>query len=231
MPKQLELRHVSVPREGGVIKQADLQRSLRAARLIRDAERRARDIVRQGEQDAADFRRQGYLQGYGEGVLSGAESMVQALEDYRRLSLQQSVALQSELKQQLLAIFSSPDLALSLADDWMSQQGQGSGPEVELHIPRAWQLAEHTLRQRFSMQPEARIYLHDGVHFVIRRGDMLYEFSPDEAAGTLQASVLQRIRLDGLPTDCAGVAEAALAGVWQKYAALAPESAEEGGAV
>lgn len=229
MPKQLELRHSTVPRDGGLIKQADLQRSLRASRLIRDAERRARDIVRQGEQDAADFRRHGYLQGYGEGVLSGAEAMIQALQDYRRLSLQQSVSLQTELKQQLIAVFSSPELALSLADDWILQQGLLSGSEVELHLPRAWQLAEHTLKQRFSALPGARICLHEGRHFVIRHGEMLYEFSPDEAAVALQAGVMQRVRQDGLVPLCAGIAAEALAGLCQKQVAASPDAAGETG--
>ena len=86
MPKQLELACPARAHYGVLIKHADLKTGLRAARLISDAKRRAALILQQAEQQAADYRRHGYLQGYGEGILAGADAQVQALSDARRLT-------------------------------------------------------------------------------------------------------------------------------------------------
>lgn len=227
MPKKLELARPANARGGVLIKHADLQTGLRAARLINDAKRRAAQIVQQAEQQAADYRRQGYLQGYGEGVLAGADAQVQALSDARRLTHGLASQLNAELKTQLQAILPQPEFALALADDWLKQQGEEAGDPIELHIPRAWQIAEHILRQRFAPLPEVRWCFHDEQHFVIQRGNSVYEFSPDAAAGELQRSILQRIRLDNLPAECQQISQDALALLWRHWQEGAHETEAE----
>jgi len=228
MPKQLELARPAMAQGGVLIKHADLQTGLRASRLIHDARRRAQRILREAEQDAADYQRQGYLQGYGEGVLSGADALVRALDDARTLRQQLSDSLQQALREQLEAILPQPELGLALARDWLLSHPEIDLNQVALHIPEGWQQAGHVLGQHFGGLPGARMHFHSGRHFAIEHGHSVYEFSPDAAIGDWQRDIFRRIGLQHLSDESQRVTESALAQLWQHWHTGPAEDAEAG---
>ena len=218
MPKILELARPARALDGMLIKHAQLQNSLRAARLMADARRRAARILSQAEQQGTEYRRQGYLQGYGAGMMAGAEALVAALGDSWRLFAARRDSLHAELKAVLTEVLPQPALVMSLVDDWLTRHRHDVECEVEVLVPRAWHQALALLERRFAALPGARLTVHDAPHFVIRNGNAVYEFSPDAAAGQLQRQVLLRIRQEDLPEAHAEIARAALATLWKRVA-------------
>jgi hypothetical protein len=206
MPKPLELHPAPPVIEGVLIKRASLHHALHGARLIRAARREASRIATQAEQAAADLRRQAYLQGYYQGVEAGAAALAGLLNDAGRLHDQLLDQVQAEVKAMLAAVLPQPGVVLALVDDWLSRHRERGMDSVEVRVPRAWHEVRQTLGQRFLSLPGARVEVHDGTNFVIRHGDLIYEFAPDAAAGAFERLTMRRIQQQALPEACARLA-------------------------
>jgi hypothetical protein len=210
MAKILELARPAPALDRVLIKQADLQHGLRAARLLADARRRAKSLLSEAQQQAEDYRRQGYLQGYGAGVLAGAEAQVAALGDAWRLYQTHAASLQQALESQLESLLAQPELVIAMFEQWRLQEAADADCAVELHLPRRWLQARDALQRGLAAWPGARLHLHDGRNFVIKSGDHLYAYEPEQAAGELAPQILRQARQQDWSQACADIAAAAL---------------------
>lgn len=182
MPRIIQTPRPLVARENVYISQKQLKHAQRAQNVLDEAQRGATQLIKESQKEAEALKQKAMHDGYRDGVLAAASSILAYFDNGRRLGASFREKLGKQAEEMLKAALDHPELILVLLDEWLrTQQDTGDVP-LQLLLPRYAYAAHAQIMACLEASWCARVQIeyHDDKRFILRSVDQVAEFDPSE---------------------------------------------------
>ncbi|MEN3813594.1 hypothetical protein ABH309_25130 [Chromobacterium piscinae] len=183
MPRHIPLYRFPPAREGVLVTRAQLTQQRSAANVQHAAKARARALVREAQQQATGIQLQAYADGYQEGVMAASETIAGFLADSHELYQRLRAELDAHMRALMHGALDHADLLLALLDEWLIRLDK-SAQEEELHLTLPRRAHPHHVQLLAALEASwhgrSTIAYHDAPAFIMRCGDQVAEFVPEQ---------------------------------------------------
>lgn len=193
MPKIIRTVCDVLPDEAVLVRSAYLRNNLRASALISEARRRASGIVSQAQSEAENLYHISKSEGYALGIVQAAEALTEYLSDYRALAVQWREKLMQQVATILRSSTNSPDVLMAVFEECLREH-EFTEAQIDLLFPESMRAGHNCLMARMeSFSAKVKIEYRDSSSFLLRMGDQIIEFSPDEFVAIACARVIEKL--------------------------------------
>jgi len=167
-----------------------------------EARYRARKLIKEATEEAEQMRLHGFSEGYRDGVLASADTLLSYLDGGRELARQLHEEIRNATRVMLRESLDQPEAILTVLEDWLQSHSDTSDQQLQLKLPRsaqAWRGRVSALLEA-SWGPRVQVDYHDDPRFLLRCGNTVAEFDPVTIAAKGEYLLLRQ--LDQLPASC-----------------------------
>lgn len=198
MPKIIQTQFDVVPDEAVLVRSAYLRNDIKASALVAEARRRARELVMKSEVEAEQLYSEAKTEGYAAGILQAAGALAQYLAGHAEFAAQLQAKLQQEVSVLLRRCVNDPDVVLAAFEECLREQDLSTVSGLELLLPENMRVNHRGLMARLQQHVSGPINIEyrEDVRFMLRLGDHVAEFAPDDfvvRAGARAISTLPSI--------------------------------------
>lgn len=187
--------------ENVLISRSQLRKTRRRQSLSTDAQYCAKKLIQDATKEAERIRQLAFGEGYRDGVLACAESLLAYLDGGRELARQLQEEIRESARVMLRETLDQPETILAVLEDWLHNHVNASGQPLQLKLPRGahnWRMRVMALVETWG--PRVQVDYHDDPRFLLRCGNVVAEFDP--VAVTEKGEYLLLRQLDQLPVSC-----------------------------
>lgn len=197
MPKVIQTMCEVIPDEGLLVRSAYLRNDIKASALIAEARRRAGELLARSEKEAELAYLDAQTEGYAAGILQAAGALTHYLSAHTELAAKMQQKMQQEVGKLLQRCVSDVEVVMAAFEACLKEQDLTSDTGLELVLPEQLRKGHLGLVKRLQQHVTVPIRLeyHLDARFLLRFGEHVVEFSPDDFV--LHAS--DRI-MQGLPS-------------------------------
>jgi len=195
MPKILQTLFDVVPDEALLVRSAYLRNDIKASALMTEARRRAKDLLLQSEQRAEDVYLEAKAEGYIAGIVQAAEAMAQYLSAHAELTTKLQQQLLQEVAELLRHCVSDADVIMAAFEEAVVEQGEMLIQRLEIVMPENMRANHRQLVARLQPHVNGQINIEywSEARFVLRLGDQVVEFVPDDFVVRASARVMKNL--------------------------------------
>ncbi|MEB0216594.1 hypothetical protein QN359_15285 [Undibacterium sp. 5I2] len=174
-------------------------------------------MLQEATLQAEQVRRQAYSDGYRDGVLSAADSVLSFLDDSQNLAREAQQQIQVSARHMLAAALNSPEAILTVLEDWLHQHPDLQPHILQLILPRSAYAWRHRVMALLEDGWGSRLQVdyHDEARFLLRCGNRVAEFNPTVVAD--QGEYLLARELDHFPSSLRQLSEEAAASLHANF--------------
>ncbi|MDB5774609.1 MAG: hypothetical protein JWP38_742 [Herbaspirillum sp.] len=208
MSKNSQAAHPFVLIEDVLVSRASLQRARRRQTLAEDARYGAKKLIKKATGEAEAIQREAFSQGYRDGVMAAAHTLLRYLDDGRQLARRLQEEIRESTRAMLRGTLENREMILAILEEWLHQHPDADDP-LHLALPhRAKPLRARIDDLLEDWQGKAvQIDYHDHSRFLIRCGNSVAEFDPGYTADKANGQLLRQ--LEPLSPACKQFADAA----------------------
>jgi hypothetical protein len=182
MPKVIQTMCEVIPDEGLLVRSAYLRNDIKASALIDEARRRAGELLARSEKEAELAYLDAKTEGYAAGILQAAEALTHYLSAHAELASQMQQKMQQEVSNLLQRCVNDAEVVMAAFVESLKELDLTSVAEVEFLLPERLRKGHLGLIKRLQQHVTAPVSIeyHQDARFLLRLGDHVMEFSPDE---------------------------------------------------
>ena len=201
MPKIIRTVFDVIPDETLLVRSAYLRNDIKASALVTEARRRVSNLLSQSEHSAEQLYREAKAEGYAAGILQAAEALTQYLSTQTEVAAKLRQQLHEEVAVLLRRCVTDSDALMAAFEECLNEQDLASVPRLDMLLPESMRMNHRRLLERLQphVNGQVNITYHQDARFVLRLGERVAEFSPDDfvaQAATRAMSELSSIYME-----------------------------------
>lgn len=171
-----------VPEEAILLRSAYLRNNIKALALVAEGKRHARKLTDRAEQEAESVYQRAREDGFAKGMLSAVDAIVGYLADHAKSAAQLQSALEEQIALLLGRCVNDPDVVMATLEECLESRDACHGARLDLLLPESFRTNHRQVLAMVQKQFSGLVNIEyrDGTRFLMRIGDQVAEFSPDD---------------------------------------------------
>eukprot|EP01037_Dinobryon_pediforme_P023166 gene23166-24534_t len=195
MPKIIQTVFDVTPEEAILVRSAYLRNDIKASALVAEARRRVADMTVQSENNAERLYHEAKAEGYAAGILEAAEALTQYLASHAELAEKLQKQLQQKISFLLQRCMNDADVLMAVFEECLAGEDFGITPSLDVLLPEKLRINHRRLMERLQQHVDGQVniqYRQDS-RFLLRLGDHVAEFAPDDFVALATARVINNL--------------------------------------
>ncbi|KAF3999349.1 hypothetical protein [Glaciimonas immobilis] len=195
MPKIIQTICDFSPEEGVLVRGSYLQNNSKSSNLLAEARRRAKILVAAAQIEAQQLRQQAQSEGYAEGIIQVAGELIAYLSRHTALAASMQACLEEKMRTLLLGCVNNPEVVIGLFEESILQENLKNKLDVNFVLPESFRSSHRSLvaRLRPYFDGDIHIEYHQEIRFVLRLGEHVSEFSPDDFVSLASSRLMSEL--------------------------------------
>lgn len=206
MPKNIPTNSQQIPIDGVLIDHKMVRQNIYIETLEKQAQQNVKQLLRSAQREVDILRKHGYQEGFQQGMLYALQQAASYLSSSNSIAWYWYEKLGVYAKDMLSAAVDHPETILLVLDEWLRNVPKLDAT-LYLTLPEASKHLHSKLMPLLmdNWSGKIKIDYHKEFRFVMRCGEQIAEFSPEQFLEPASRIIQQY--LDSLPSDCRKISD------------------------